>query len=230
MTVRFSDNGWPGIPDRADLEACNIPGTDLHFRLAPGLPAWILTEFARRFHAEVESLNGPQLDDWSYAWRDVRGSTVHLSCHASGTAIDLNALTHPRGVKNTFSPAKEKKLRALLADFEDPTTGISVIKWGNDFKWPSIVDPMHFQIRGTKDDLARVKKKLTEPPPKPVEEEVMPTPRDFWTEPKFKEYGDANKDGVREEFSPAEVLFRVDSAVQRLEKAMTALITALEKK
>lgn len=221
--TRFSDNGWPGVENREDLAVSNIPGTDLHFRLAHGGPDWILTEFARRFNLEVESLNGPQLDDWSYAWRDVRGSTVHLSTHASGTGVDLNALQHPRGVHNTFSAAKQKKLRALLKDFEDPKTGIPVIKWGADFKWPSTVDDMHFQIRGTAEDLARVKEKLTTP----VEDDV--DPKDVWTKPKFKEYGDADSSGVKEEFTPAEVLYRMDASIARIDKALTALVHALAK-
>jgi hypothetical protein len=225
--TKFSDNGWPGVPDKADLAVCDIPGTDLHFRLAHGGPDWILTEFARRFNEEVEPLVGNRLDDWSWAYRDVRGSTTSLSCHASGTAIDLNALSHPRGVHNTFSAAKEKKLRALLADFVDPTTGISVIKWGKDFKAPSIVDEMHFQIRGTANDLARVETKLRAAEV-PMEDTV--DPKEVWTVPKFKEYGDQNGDKVREEYTPAEILWRVDSAVQRLEKALAALINALAAK
>lgn len=228
MTGRFSDNGWPGLPDPEDTVVTAVPGSTLRLRLAPGGPAWILTEFARRFNAEVESLDGPQLDDWSYAYRDVRGSTVHLSCHASGTAIDLNALTHPRGVRDTFSPAKMKKLRALLKDFTDPETGIEVIKFGGDFKPPSTVDEMHFQIRGTAADLARVKAKLTASVL--AGDDELPTPKDVWTVPKFKEFGDANASGAREEFTPAQILWRIDAAVQRLEQALAVLLEAQAKK
>jgi hypothetical protein len=157
----FSDNGWPGIPDARNLERVNIRGTDLTFRLAPGLPAWILAEFAARFHECVESLDGPQLDDWSYAWRKVRGSQTSLSCHASGTAIDLNATRHPRGFRGTFTARNREALLGLLNKFKDPQTGSCALLWGGQFSAHSTVDEMHFQIKGDSALLARVKAKLT---------------------------------------------------------------------
>lgn len=156
MATLMSDNGWPGIENRNDTRLTRIAGTDLLFRTAPAA-AWILSNFTEKFHTRVESLNGGQLDDWSYAWRTVRGSQTRLSCHASGTAVDLNALKHPRGVRGTFSAQQMKALRKLLAEFKDPATGVSVIKWGGDFSSASIVDEMHFQINGDSNALKRAK-------------------------------------------------------------------------
>lgn len=158
--MRWSDNGWPQIAEK-DTVATVVPGTDLTIRTAPAAQ-WILCKFAELFNQKVEPITGPTLDDWSYAPRNVRGSLVNLSCHATGTAIDLNALSHPRGVHNTFSPAKLSQLRKLLEQFTIPSVGVPCIKWGADFRWPSEVDPMHFQIRGTKADLLAVQKVLEE--------------------------------------------------------------------
>lgn len=157
--MQYSGNGWPGIEERADLKRSQVPGTDLFILTAPDA-AWILQHFAAEFHRRIESLTGGQLDDWSYAWRPVRGSKSTLSCHASGTALDLNALRHSRGVRGTFSAKDKAELRRLLAEFEDPNNGISVINWGGDWTPPSIVDEMHFQIRGDKAALKRVRSKL----------------------------------------------------------------------
>lgn len=157
--MKTSDNGWPGIEDRAELVTSTVRGTnELRFQLAPKA-SWILTEFAARFNDRVEKLDGQQLDDWSYAWRPVRGSTSNLSCHASGTAIDLNATRHPRGVRGTFG-GKVADVRKLLAEFVDPLTNICVIKWGKDFVPPSLPDEMHFQINGFPAMLARVRERL----------------------------------------------------------------------
>jgi hypothetical protein len=186
-------------------------------RTAPGA-AWILSEFAARFHRDIESLTGGQLDDWSYAWRTVRGTATHLSCHASGTAIDLNALKHPRGVRGTFSRAEKQRLRILLDDFTDFKTGAVVIKWGGDFNAPSIVDEMHFQIRGDQDALDRVKERLLKKPP----EDTLPSVEDVWNA-KFKEYGDYDKDGDQETYAARVVLMKLFSAVNRIELAVRRL-------
>jgi hypothetical protein len=155
---QVSDNGWPHLAP-AETASRIVPGTTMVVHAAPGA-LWILCKFAELFNELVEPLDGPIRDDWSYADRPVRGSTVNLSCHASGTAIDLNALLHPRGVKNTFSPDKVTRIRALLKKFTIPGADTSCIKWGNDFKAPSIIDQMHFQIQGTRLGLLRVQSEL----------------------------------------------------------------------
>lgn len=149
----YSDNGWPGITDVNDTVSTKIPGLDESLRTAPGDVAWILTNFASRFNTEVEPIVGPVFDDWGWNYRLVRGSSINLSCHASGTAIDLNATQHPRGKTGTFTKNKEAAIRSLLTDFEIPDSGLSVIKWGKDFVWPSEPDEMHFQIRGNASDV-----------------------------------------------------------------------------
>jgi len=90
----------------------------------------------------------------------VRGSDTQVSNHASATAIDLNALKHPRGVRNTFSKGQVAAIRRILASYD------GVIRWGGDYS--TTVDDMHFEINASKarvravaDDL-REEMKLTE--------------------------------------------------------------------
>jgi hypothetical protein len=66
----------------------------------------------------------------------VRGTTDKLSCHSSGTAIDLNATKHPLGKAGTFPGEKIPMLRALAKKYG--------LKWGGDFK--SRPDDMHFEV------------------------------------------------------------------------------------
>jgi hypothetical protein len=66
----------------------------------------------------------------------VRGNPTKLSCHSSGTAIDLNATKHPLGKAGTFPAEKIPMLRALAKKYG--------LKWGGDFK--SRPDDMHFEV------------------------------------------------------------------------------------
>lgn len=206
--TQYSDNGWPGI-DRDDTVIIQVPGSTLRLRVAPAT-AWVFTEFAARFHREVECLDGQQLDDWGYAWRNVRGSSRSLSCHASGTAVDFNALRHPRGVKGTFSATELKALRRLLEDFE------GVLKWGGDFRSPSIVDEMHFQIRGTRADLLRVQANLKRAE---EEEDVSFRDRHVLTDADVEAYGNPSLVAGKSEKSYDE-LVRFPPSVQRLRREL----------
>jgi len=228
--MQFSDNGWPGIEDRADTERSLVPGTSWTIQTAPGA-AWILTEFTRRFNKEVEPIAGNQLDDWSYAWRPVRGSTK-LSCHASGTAVDLNALIHPRGVRGTLDRKAKQRLRVLLDEFTDFKTGQVVIKWGGDFGYPSIVDEMHFQIRGDQDALDRVKTRLTQVAEE--EDDMSFKERHVLTEADVAAYGSDELEPGKDSKSYDELL-RFPPGVARLrremverDKKLSAQIVALQ--
>jgi hypothetical protein len=148
-----SQNGY--IANRRDLTSTyRVPGTDVVFRLRTGPVAQVLVELASRFHLEVEPLTGPVPDDWSYAERPIRGSTTTLSNHASGTAIDLNALRHPRGVHGTFTAAQKAAVNRILDDLRDPATGRRVVRWGEDYS--TVIDGMHFEIDDDPDAVARV--------------------------------------------------------------------------
>jgi hypothetical protein len=120
----------------------------IRLAIRPGDVATILTEVARRWHAEVEPLDLPgEHDEWGWAFRPVRGKSSGYSNHASATAIDLNATRHPRGVpvSDTLTSAQVSRIRAILASMYDKDYGASIVRWGGDYK-TSPPDAMHFEI------------------------------------------------------------------------------------
>lgn len=134
--MRTSQNGWPASkdPDDIGIVSKRVPGTNLKLRVADAV-APLLISFARDFHADVERINDGQLDDWGYAFRDIRGATT-LSNHASGTAIDLNATQHPLGAENTFTEEQARTIRRLCRKYG--------LRWGGDYR--NRKDEMHFEI------------------------------------------------------------------------------------
>ena len=60
-----------------------------------------------------------------------------LSNHASGSAVDLNAATHPRLKPNTFTPQKAALIRA-----ECKRLGL---RWGGDYS-VAVIDEMHIEV------------------------------------------------------------------------------------
>jgi hypothetical protein len=161
--------------DRSLTESWKIPGTDRAIRLRKGAPGALLVHLAAWFHANIESIDSGQLDDWGYAERPVRGqdveydddgNAINLSNHASGTAEDLNALRHPLGVRNTFTRAQAAAIRAQLKIYE------GCIRWGGDYVRRA--DEMHFEIVKSPAECERVLRKLTRPEPPATHEEENP--------------------------------------------------------
>ena len=121
-----SANGWPASQDQAAIGIKSYPvlGTNLKIRCAEKV-APLLVHFAADFNKLIEPIDGGTFDDWSYAFRKVRGSETVVSNHSSGTALDLNSLAHPLGKVNTFNAAKVPMLRALCVKYG--------LKWGGDY-------------------------------------------------------------------------------------------------
>jgi hypothetical protein len=132
-----SYNGYPASKDPEEIKIKSYPvkGTDRKLRCAESVGP-LLAAFAAEFHELIEPIDEGTFDDWGYAFRMVRGSTDRLSCHSSGTAIDLNATKHPLGKAGTFPAEKIPMLRALAKKYG--------LKWGGDFK--SRPDDMHFEV------------------------------------------------------------------------------------
>ena len=132
-----SYNGWPASKDQAEIGVRSylVPGTQRKLRCASAV-APLLIGFAAEFHSLIEPIDDDGLDDWGYAYRDVRGVPGKLSNHASGTAIDLNATKHPLGQVGTYDAAKVPMLRALAHKYG--------LTWGGDYK--NRKDEMHFEI------------------------------------------------------------------------------------
>lgn len=148
MTDR-SYNGWPVIlpgkevsntpSNQPRLRLVSVPGTDRRFWLADGPAAMVLAHWILFYHEKVQPINGGILDDWSYAYRDVREASG-WSCHASGTAVDLNAVKHPLGRVGTFVHRwKVTRIHRRLARFYE-----GCIRWGGDYQGRK--DEMHFEI------------------------------------------------------------------------------------
>lgn len=166
-----SYNGWPGITSASDPRLTTIePVPGRRFRVRAGDVATIFTHLIRRYHNEVEPIDQGVLDDWSYAYRAVRGSTT-LSNHASATAVDLNATKHPfrTSASQNMTPGQIAACRKLVADFAP------VIRWIEGS------DPMHWEINymsrgGTVGNVEAVARRLRAglanpqptPPPPPV--------------------------------------------------------------
>ena len=146
-----SYNGWPASKDPAEIgiKSYPVPGTKIKLRCAEAV-APLLVGFAAEFHALIEPIDEGGLDDWGYAFRMVRGSTDRLSCHSSGTAIDLNATKHPLGKAGTFPLEKIPMIQALAKKYG--------IKWGGDYRGRK--DEMHFEIHLNAEQASKLITKL----------------------------------------------------------------------
>lgn len=133
----FSQNGWSVI-DQENVRQWRVPGfTQVTLPLRKGPVGFILVHLALFYHEEIERLD-LGYDDWGYAKREIAGSNT-WSNHASGTAIDLNALRHPQGSVDTFTEAQADKLWSRLSRIYMP-----IIRWGGTFR--TTPDEMHFEI------------------------------------------------------------------------------------
>ncbi len=182
--MALSANGWPAlsVPPRA----IRVPGADVELTVRPGDVATILIEVARRYHEEVERLDVKAVDrgkvvrtdDWGWAFRPIRGQTNGLSNHASGTAVDLNATRHPRGVRGTYTREQRRNIRRILASTYDAGADCEVVRCG---EWYSTtVDGQHFEINASPAAVNRVATRIRakyaepikpKPAPKPIQEE-----------------------------------------------------------
>jgi hypothetical protein len=137
MTVR-SQNGWPANDiTRTDVQL--IPGTSVRVRLVKGPAGELLRWVASQIDKRVENIDGPVRDDWGYAERTVRGGT-DLSNHASGTALDIDALKHVLGTdpRASFTAEQVAEIHRILAEAGH------LVRWGGDYVGRR--DPMHFEI------------------------------------------------------------------------------------
>jgi hypothetical protein len=147
-----SYNGYPASRDLAEIgiKSYKVKGTDRKLRCAESV-GLLLASFAAEFHNLIEPIDEGVFDDWGYAFRMVRGSENVLSCHSSGTAIDLNATQHPLGAVGTFPAEKVPMIRALAKKYG--------LKWGGDWKRK---DEMHFEVTLTPAKAAALVEKLRE--------------------------------------------------------------------
>ena len=141
-----SQNGWTVHEDQTNLVTLGyVTG-----RVRGGAVHAVLNDLCGWFDRNIEPIR--RTDSWGWAYRPIRGKTNGYSNHSSGTAIDLNATTHPLGVRNTFTADQRAKIRAKLRDYE------GAVRWGGDYQ--NRPDDMHFEINVDAATLTRIAKKL----------------------------------------------------------------------
>jgi len=135
MASGTSYNGWPASDDKASIGV--VPFGD-----AVGLPfpggvkagdvATVLGYVAIEFHYRVE----PVIEgwDWGHAFKANVNNPSQLSCHASGTALDINAPAHPNGSSHTFTDEQVGEIYAILNEVQ------GAVDWLEGY------DEMHFEI------------------------------------------------------------------------------------
>lgn len=145
-----SQNGWPVLTYGTHPNLVAIP--KIMGRVRKGAVETIFKDLVTQYDKYVEDVDKGR-DDWGYAYRPIRGQSSGYSNHASGTAIDINALIHPRGKKGTFTAAQKAAVRKILARYD------GVIRWGEDYTIGK-VDGMHFEINANATRVNAVAKKL----------------------------------------------------------------------
>src|SRR4029077_5177695 len=102
----------------------------------------------------------PGYGEWGWSFRANVNSPSQLSCHSSGTALDLNAPSHSNGTSasESFTDAQIGTMYAILDE----------VQGGVD--WLSEYDPMHVEICVSAGTLAGIAATLpggTSPTPTP---------------------------------------------------------------
>ncbi len=151
-----SQNGYTAN-DRTLVSSRRVPGTSRNLTVRNGPTGDLLLWIAAQFDALVEDIEQGILDDWGYAERPIRGGT-ELSNHASGTAIDLNATSHPLGTQPAANFTRDEiaTIRAIVARTE------GCVRWGGDYSGRK--DSMHFEINAPEAACKRVLDKLNAAP------------------------------------------------------------------
>jgi hypothetical protein len=129
-----SQNGFPASPNPSDIgvRSFTVPGTTVSLPVRADIAPRLL-EMAEWFHRNVEPLRKGEC--FGYAFRQIIGGS-ELSNHASGTAIDLNAPSHPLGKQGTVPSGKRVAISAKARALG--------LLWGGDFNGRK--DEMHFEV------------------------------------------------------------------------------------
>lgn len=138
-----SYNGWKASPNLSDLDAVRfeVPTVPNRSFTTVEVAAPLFKYLIRRFNAEVDPLGGGVLDEWSYNYRKARLSNS-LSCHASATAVDLDATEFPMGRAN-MTARQRAAVKSILGSCRKQ------FRWGGTFAGRA-VDEMHFElVKGT---------------------------------------------------------------------------------
>lgn len=140
MSSGYSYNGWPANSDPAAIgvvQSLWFPGG-----VKAGDVTTVFRYLAEQFNARVEPIVGGWC--WGYTYKQNVNDPSSLSCHASGTALDVNAPDHPNGSGGTFTDSQVGVIYAIL----DECAG--AVSWLQGY------DEMHFEIQVGAADLAAI--------------------------------------------------------------------------
>jgi hypothetical protein len=173
-----SQNGWRVI-GRDECVDVEVPGGELPIH--PEF-AWLAQDCAIRWHETVEPLLWPGCWGWAKPTESGRNpGRDGITNHASGTAWDLCAPKHPRGVPigKTFTDPQLRAVEGLEARY------FGVLRWGGRWTGKS-VDGMHWEAApGVSVEAVR---ELTRalaggPPPAPIPIQPPPPAPTGWSGP-----------------------------------------------
>lgn len=169
-----SYNGWEASPDPSAIGIdpdFTVGGVVFPGGVRSGDVALVLGTVASLFNQHVEALIPGYC--WGYEFRTATHSPESLSCHSSGTAVDLNAPLHGDGQSGTFSPAQVDWINQILRSVG------GVVRWGGGWN-----DEMHFEIRGTPAEVAAAADALNpnDIPPPPTAPQPPPQGEDTVTD------------------------------------------------
>ena len=153
MASGTSYNGWDAHSDPKQIGVVQshwFPGG-----VKSGDVTTVLRYVAEQFNARVEPLVGGWC--WGYNYRANANNPSSLSCHASGTAIDLNAPEHPNGVRGTFSDAQRGEIYKILDEVQGAVYWLDGVDGGT-------ADEMHFEIQVNAATLANIAAQLPNGP------------------------------------------------------------------
>lgn len=155
----YTESGFEALSsDDSRLRVVTVP-TQTHatrLTLRWGSGAFLIAHFMLAYDDEIDPIVGSTLDDWSYAYRAVRGYSSTVSDHADGMTVDLNALQHPLGKADTFTPAEHAHIERLLKHYD------GALYWGGNYQHRK--DGMHFGCQGTYAHLEQVARALLDTP------------------------------------------------------------------
>lgn len=136
-----SQNGYTAPAPRTRSFVIPASTGPIKLTIRDGAVGFVLACFALWYAEKVEPLAGKVMDDWGPAWRAIRGNETGLSNHASATAVDLNATSHPLGVRGTVTAIQRTKIAARLVFMR------GVIRSG--IFYTHRADEMHYEINAS---------------------------------------------------------------------------------
>src|SRR3954454_4461237 len=193
-----SYNGWQASPDPRIIRVdASFAPMGVHFPggVVAGPVSDVLGYIVSQIHTSVERLVPGWC--WGYEWRRNLNDPSTLSCHASGTAVDVNSPNHANGAKRTWTPTQVARIRAILHAAGD------VVAWGED--WTGTTDGMHFEISGTSASVGAAAARLHLPTTPIGGLHKFPLPRGYYFGPLSRPVQSISRmapDGSDEQYRP----------------------------